>query len=391
MENPMVMRKVTGIIIALLSATLFANAQSGTDRNKVMEYLQEQQYEEAISYLLPVINKNDPRDLSLLAYTWYQSGKLPEAAATYEKVLALDSTHLSSLQYLATIRMQQDAPLQAIPLFRRITQLRPGNAPAWKQLSFAAFTALQPDSGFVWLQKAWQLNPADPKVVSRLAEEWIERKNYLRADSLVTAFLKNDSLQTTVLMTAARTSFLVKDFSRTAAIGDQLRSLHVISPNTFVYITAACYNIKKYADCISIYDYMLAGNAASENITYYAAISNTALGKYKESNELLQLCITMAKSASLENYYNSVSVNYEQLRQFKPAIAYMDTSWYLSHKPVRQYSIGRMYETGLKNEAAAIKYYKRYLQLYNAGSAEEKDIYRYLRSRINDKQVAAGK
>lgn len=348
-----------------------------------MEYLQDQQYEEAITYLLPKVNIHEPREMALLGYTYYQGGKLTDAADTYEKVLTLDSTFLPALQSLATIRSQQEQYAAAVGLYQRIAQLKPGAAAAWKQLGFAAFMAQMPDSGFVWLQQAYRLNPADARVAARTAEEWMDRKAYPRADSITRVFLEKDSTAAPVLMTAAKAAYMVKDYQRTAGIGEQLQRLNVVSPNTFVYVIAANYMLKKYQTCIDIYHYLLDRNAASESVTYYTALAHTALRQYRESNELLLRCIDFAKSSSLEGYYSSMANNYENMRQFKPALACLDTSWYLSHKPLRQYGMGRIYETGLHNDNAAMKYYKRFLQLYKPGSSpEETEIHQYLQSRI---------
>ncbi|MBC9932992.1 tetratricopeptide repeat protein [Chitinophaga qingshengii] len=362
-----------------LSATA---AAQGIDRNKVMEYLQDQQYDEAVGYLQPKVNPREPRDLSLLAYTYYQGGKLSEAANTYEKVLVLDSTSVPALQYLATIRTQQEQYHEAVTRYERITRLKPASALAWKQLAFSGFIAQLPDSGFAWLQHAYRLNPADARVAARMAEEWIDRKAWQRADSITRAFLAVDSTVSSVLMVAAKTAYLVKDYQRTAIIGEQLQRLNVVSPNTFVYVIAANFSLKKYQTCVELYKYVLDNNAASEHITYYAALAYTALRQYTESNELLERCIGMAKSSSLEDYYGSRSVNYENMRQYKAALANLDTSWYLSRKPLRQYSMGRIYETGLHNDRTAMKYYQRYLQLYKPGSREDEEIYQYLKSRV---------
>lgn len=368
-----------GIIWLIIPLTTLA--QSSVDRNKVMEYLQEQQYDEAIIYLRLNVDPGNPKQLALLGYTLYQSGKINEAADTYEKVLLLDSTHIPALQSLATIRSQQELYPQAQMLYLRLVKLRPQHAPSWKLLSFAAFNASQPDSGFVWLQTAYRLNPMDYRVVARLAEEWIDKQNFELADSIANAYLTRDSVQTTVLMVAAKTAFLNKAYERTIDLGARLRALHLISPNTFSYVTVACYILKKYEDCLDIYEYMRAGNAASENITYYAALGAAALKRYQQSNDLLQLCITMAKSSTLEGYYNSTAANYESMGQYKTAMAYLDTSYYLAKRPLRQYSIGRIYETALHNETTAMKYYKRYLQLYKPGTREENQIYQYLKNR----------
>ncbi|NSL86370.1 hypothetical protein ECE50_005995 [Chitinophaga sp. Mgbs1] len=375
------MKKLAGIISISLMWVI-SNGQSSADSKKVMEYLQEQQYEEAISYLRTSVNVSDARQLALLAYTYMQAGKISEAADTYTGVLTLDSNYIPALQYLGHIRLQQELYTTATVLYKRLVQLRPQHAYSWKQLSFAALAAQQTDSGFIWLQTAWRLNPADAKVTARLAEEWLDRKQYDKADSLVSAFIVRDSMQTNVLMTAVKTSFFKKNYDRTTALGKQLQRMQVISPNTFAYVTTASYILKQYEDCIALYDYLKANNAASEHITYYAALGAAALQRYTQSNELLHLCIGMARSATLESYYNSAAANYESLKQYKTAIAYLDTSYYLSRRPLRQYSIGRIQETAFSNEAAAMKYYRRYMQLYKPGTTEENEIYRYLRSRL---------
>ncbi|SHN37746.1 lipopolysaccharide assembly protein LapB [Chitinophaga sp. CF418] len=369
-------------LLFLLSNTTRTLAQSSVNRNRVMEYLQDQQYDEAIAYLRPAVDSNDARQVALLAYTYYQAGKVPEAVNYYEKVLQLDSNHLTAHQCLAVINLQQERPLTAVEHYKKVVVLRPQSAIAWKQLGFAALTALQQDSGFAWLNKAYSLNPYDPKVVSRLAEEWIEKKRFGAADTLINTFLAIDSSSAIVLMTGARTSYLLKDYQRALILGEKLKQLNISSSNTFIYVSAAAYNLKKYEDCIAVNDYLNARNASSENIIYYAAMAYTQLKKYQESNELLQICINMAKSASLDNYYTGMSINYEALGQYKPAIASLDTAYYMFHQPLKQYSIGRIYDAHLKNDAMATRYYKRYIQLYKGETPEEKEIYNYLKTRI---------
>lgn len=369
------------LLLLLCSATRVL-AQSSVNRNRVMEYLQDQQYDEAIACLRPAVDSNDARQVALLAYTYYQAGKIPEAVHYYEKVLQLDSNHLTAHQCLAVINLQQERPLTAVAHYRKVVLLRPQSAIAWKQLGFAALSAFQQDSGFAWLCKAYTLNPSDARVVSRLAEEWIERKRFGAADTLINTFLAKDSSSAIVLMTGARTAYLLKDYQRTLILGEKLKQLNISSSNTFIYVSAAAYYLKEYEDCIAVNEYLTARNASSENIIYYAAMAYTQLKQYEESNKLLQTCINMAKSPGLDNYYTGMSVNYEALGQYKPAIANLDTAYYMFHQPLKQYSIGRIYDAHLKNDAMATRYYRRYIQLYKGETAEEKEIYNYLKTRI---------
>ncbi len=184
-----------------------------------------------------------------------------------------------------------------------------------------------------------------------------------------------------MLQLAAETSYLRKDYKRTVRLGRILKAEHVLSSYTFSYVVAACYKLEQYKECIDIYEYLEAARETTKNIIYYAAMAYTALNKFKESNDLLKECIKLAKSDMLEVYYNCSSANYESLKQYKPAIACLDSSYYLSRLPIRLYSMGRIYEIGLKNETAASKYYKRYMQSSKPDSGEDRAIYEYLKSR----------
>jgi hypothetical protein len=55
-------------LLFLLCSTTKIIAQSSVNRNRVMEYLQDQQYDEAIAYLKPAVNTADARQRALLAY-----------------------------------------------------------------------------------------------------------------------------------------------------------------------------------------------------------------------------------------------------------------------------------------------------------------------------------
>ena len=370
------------VLILLTTTCNTVIAQQSIDRTLLMEYLQNQQYESAISYLRPKVQDNNVAQLSLLAYTYYLSGKMKDAMTQYERVLQLDSNNVPAHQYLAGMCMQMESPLPAVLHYREIIRLQPNNANAYKQGSFACFAAQQPDTGFAWLQKAYALNPADPKVTARLGEEWIEREQYTLADSILRSFLQKDSLQPTVIMTAVRAAWFLKDYTRCTTLGTQLMDMSIISPNTFSFVTAAWYMLKKYKQCIAVHEYLVANRAQSENIMYYAALAYTELKNYDASNELLTTCIDLATSKSLDSYYTGKSANYEGLHQYKSAMATLDTAYYLFHKPLRQYSIGRIYDVRLKNKPQALLYYKRFMKTADTADPKEADIYKYLRSYV---------
>lgn len=60
-----------GLLLVLLLFSNFTRAQV-IDKEKVMEYLQNQQFEDAITYLLPLYTKGS-RNIQLLNYLGYAS------------------------------------------------------------------------------------------------------------------------------------------------------------------------------------------------------------------------------------------------------------------------------------------------------------------------------
>lgn len=367
------------LILALLPATTIAQ-QTSFSKAIVMDYLQQQQYDEAILYINKNATPQDPSALSLLGYTYNLSGKPDQAAAAYNKWLLIDSTAIQPHLQLATIYTQQDKPSLAIPHYQQLISLQPEKAIYYRQLAFAFSATRQYDTALVYLNKAYTLNPADPKVVARLGEEWVERKQYTTADSILLPYLSKDSMNAFVIIPAIRSAYFQKHYPQTIQLGHRLMEQNLTPPSAMTYVAAACFNSTRYDECIRINEYMTTRQAALEGIIYYAALAYNRLKNYDQSNQLLRLCISMAKSKSLEEYYAAMAGNYELLKQYKQAAANYDTSFYLSHEPLRQYSLGRMYESRLQNKTLATKHYKKYLLLAKPKDEEEQAIYKYVQS-----------
>ncbi|MBP1652008.1 MAG: repeat-containing protein [Bacteroidetes bacterium] len=367
---------IRALLLLLLLPTSRLLAQQA---DSVMEYLQEQDYPRAITYLQAHLDTNNIKQQSLLAYTYYQAGSYSEAVSTYEKVLDLDSTNVSAHQYIANICLNQHATVLAIPHLRRIAALRPNNPVAIRQLSFALLNNDEAEEGFDLLLKAYKLNPADPKTVNRLADERIGQEMYTSADSILNVYLQKDSTQSFITGTAVRCNYYLKNYRNCITLGKYLMQHEVVMQGAMSYVTAASFILKDYQFCIDINTYMENRKSPSEQVMYYAALACSQLKMYEQSNQLLSTCIDLARSKSLPDYYAAMASNNEGLKLYKPAIANMDTAYYLSRAPMHLYSIGRMYDVNMKNQAIAKKYYKRYLQEGDSTDKQEAMIYKYLK------------
>ena len=125
-------------------------------------------------------------------------------------------------------------------------------------------------------------------------------------------------------------------------------------------------------------------DALIEKKAYPQADSILDIGLAKDSlnlSMLLAICLGKAISQTAEWYHNDLAGNYEELKNYKAAIAHYDTAYYLFKDPIMLYNCGRISESLLKNTTMARKYYRLYLSTAHPQSPEEKKAYNYVRRR----------
>ena len=97
-----------------VSMQLTANS-SLYDRLAVLNYIQNQEYDDAIAYLAPIL-KADSGNAGLLGYAgfaYYQTEDYRSAGACYRRLLGLDSNNIPALHYLLLISMN-DHPAESM-------------------------------------------------------------------------------------------------------------------------------------------------------------------------------------------------------------------------------------------------------------------------------------
>ena len=368
-----------GSCLLLLLQTSLAQS-SAVDKIKVMDYFQGQQYEEAIHYLQPILT-NDPSNaqiLGFLGYANYMNDDLADAKKYYEKVIATDSNNIAANQYLAAINNNSD-PDSAQLYTKRLIALQPNKALHYRNMGDLLKRTKQKDSAFAYYNKAYQISPADFRNATSLADILIEKKNFAKADSILEAALQKDSLNITCLRLRIRSAYEAKDYQNVLLPGERLMRLGDVSINALTQLTLSYYNLKLYSNTISVCEYMLQNELEIESVYYYEARAYAKLRDFAKSNDLLQTCLAKAISANAEMYYYNLGQNYEAVNQFALAIKQYDTAFYLFKDPLMKYYCGQIYETNLKNEKQACKYYMQYLQLAKPESPEEKKAYQYVK------------
>jgi tetratricopeptide (TPR) repeat protein len=267
------MRKALFCISASILFISNAMAQTASiDKGKVMDYFQNQQFEEALQYLSPALAA-DSNDLSLLGYigyAYYMNDNKKAAEACYQRMFNLDSTNIPALAYLVQLNMNED---RAMDLTRRLIVLQPQKAVWWRILGELWRRREQPDTALEYLNHAYELAPKDGKNIAALADVLIDKRYYPLADSLLDGALERDSLNISFLRLRIKSAYTAGDYPSVLVPGERL--IRVDEPtavvNPLTWLALSYYDLKRYPDCIRVCEYMLHAGLDLESIYYYDA------------------------------------------------------------------------------------------------------------------------
>lgn len=382
------MKKIRFFILIQAIFICSAHAQSGSvDKNKLMDFFQNQQFDEAINYLIPAANI-DSQNIQLLGYLGYanyMNDNTKAAEKYYQAIFNIDSNNISAIQYLAILN-KNESPDQALQFTRRLINLQPGKAIHCRSMAELFRRKDKKDSALLYYSKAYQLSPKDYKNGIGLADILIGDKLFLKADSIIEAGLDQDSINISFLKLRIRSAYESEDYQNVRVPGERLIRLDEPSLSSLTMVFLSYYKLKVYKDCIRVCEYLLYKDFLAENIFYYEAKAWANLKEFSKSNDLLKTCVSLSISKNAEMYYYNLALNYESLKQYKKAVASYDTAYYLFKNPVMNYNSGRICETNLKNTILAQKYYTEYIAKANPIEADEKKAYAYVKEKWGKKK-----
>jgi tetratricopeptide (TPR) repeat protein len=396
--------KKTLIFLILLSSVVFVgNAQmdssplkstlgtatryaGGVDKDKVMDLFENQQFDEAIGYLSPVL-KADSDNLTVLTYAGYayfMEDNGAAATACYHRLLGVDSNSITGLHYLVLL-LQNSTTAEALGYASRLLALQPVKSVWWRTVGELWRRQQRPDSALAYLQRAYTLAPTDLKTITDLGSVLIDGRAYGQADSLIDLGLQLDSVNVSLLKLRVQGAYWSKHYEEAFVPGERLLRLQEPAVNALEWLSLSYYNLKQYPDCIRVCEGMQELGLDIEAVYYYESRAQAKLKNYSESDSLLYKALSKAISPTAEWYYDDLGDNYESTHDYRRAVAHYDTAFYLFRNPIALYTCGRICETELHEASRARQYFRRYLALARPQTAEEKKVYAYVRKRYGGK------
>ncbi len=345
----------------MLSSRLNAQQANQYNSTTVYQLFQNQDYEKAASYLVSVNKHAENLQYRLdLGYAYYMLNKFSDSKIEYEKAFQTDSTNIQANLYLASIYNRQRLPELALSHYMRMVNMHPDNYRYWQYASSAAYTLNEFDSSFYYITKSYALKPTSSSVVHQYAEALQKKKMTEVAEKVVNTFLETDPTDEIIIAKKIDISFYKNNYADVILWGERLVNTNALTPSAYTKLLFSYLNTGNLDKCIQLYDWLEARNMGNESAKYGAALAYARKKNFTVSNELLQQCLENNILTDAILYLRAKANNYEALKDYKKAIAYYDTSYYIFQKPIDLYFAGTIYDHTLKNKAKATEYYRLY-------------------------------
>ncbi len=355
------------------------------NNEKVVDYIQDQKYAEAASYIRSVYPNEiaDTKLLLRLAYCYYMSGQLSEAEDSYSRVLVRDSTYRPALTYLANIQKRRGNTSKTRDYYLKIARLDSTNFMVYQELADLSLKMNDRVAMFNYLQKANRLNPTDPDVASDYSGLLLKQKKFGKMDTVLDIAMRADTLNIFLIKMRMELASALKNYPLTVSLAEKAIRLGDTDAQTISLLGRSYYYLNRYQKAIDTYAILEnLSNLANEGTFYYTALSYRQLKNIPKSNEYLQKSIVDGISANIPVYYQELSINSEMQKNYRTGITQLDRAETFDAKNIFNYSRARIYDENLGDRVKALKYYKRYVKAYKEDIDQNKDGYVFAVYRI---------
>ena len=377
----------TGLAVLLLSVSGFS--QQAYDRSRLIDLFQNDDYEGAVTWLNSLSGlSGDQRFQSDLGYALYMKGDLERSKAALHAVLAQDPGNQRANLYLARGNEDLDRPDSALVYYLRLTRIVPANFRHWQKAIQLYNGMAMYDSALACSVSGYNHNPASGLLAVQYANALIRRKQTVRADSLVSDFLLRDSGNRDVIIKKIDIASNRSNHREVIHWGEKLLKDSADLTVPFINLAYSYLNVDSVDKSIYICEWLIGNNKAYPQVLYCAALGYARKKDFVQSNKYLDKCLELSILKEAITYYNGKSDNYEELKQYKLAASYHDTSYYIFQKPLDLYYAGRLYDKYLHNPSKAAAYYKRFIkERKTPASSEEIRIFEYIDGYLKGRTV----
>ncbi len=372
--------------LCFLALMPIAGAQEPTtlDREQLIGYFQNQQYEEASQLLKGVITEQtkDARLVQQLAYCYLMTGQLAAAETTYLQAYQLQPNSLPILFQLAAIQQKRGHMARARLYLELAIPIDSANFNVYRRLA-DTYTDEIDSTRIVYLQKAYELKPSDSDVAYDLAMAYKKIKRQDAAYEILKKAMDLDKENLFLMNAMIPLALHQKHYEEVLQLGDYLSDMMELDGGILKDLGMANYRLNRYQKAIAYFKKLEDKEMESENALFYTSLCYLALKDFPNAQKYAQMTINAGISPNTAGNYTLLGMSYEQNQQFSLAASTYKKG--LNYKKERDiyYRLGLLYDLKLKQKVNALTYYRLYLQSKPDPEAEAEQI-AYVKEKVRN-------
>ncbi|MGN8059290.1 tetratricopeptide repeat protein [Pedobacter sp. 22163] len=352
-------------LLALFSLSLAGYTQntSAVDKEKLFDFYQTQRYGDAAQYLKGVYGEevNDFKSLSQIGYCFLMAGNNIEAEKFYSKAYELQPQSLPILFSLGSINTKRGNTEKAKLYYSEIVKIDSNNFNVYKLLANLYSSPKDDSLKLIYLLKANLINPLEGDVATDLAELHAAYQQYEKAYDVLNIAIKGDSDNLVLQRAKLPIANQLKKYNEVIASGEKLLK-DGADAGVIKDVAKAYYYTKKYQKAIDLFKQLEVAVMANEATLYYTSLSYRALKNYPQAAIYTRKTIDEAISPNTSSYYSLLGLVYEENDQLALAGAAYKKGLQFKATSTLYYRLAVFYDTRLKQEKNALKYYNLYLK-----------------------------
>ncbi|MBN2274603.1 MAG: tetratricopeptide repeat protein [Bacteroidales bacterium] len=390
--------KTATCIIAFSLVVLYPLIANGQTKDSVVVYMQQYNYEKAIRLIEKrEADITDPELLYLKGDALKGLNKYNEAAACYKKLFDEDTSNIKLMVDLAECYKSLNLYKKAQQLYEKALQMNPANRYLLQQLAnafymdddyqkAARYYALSItndtvyylvrqlarcydnneliDSALLYYHKTLLLNPNDESSVSRLANLYINRKEFNKAIQMADSFLKIDSTGSKISRLSGYAHFLNKDY----AVSAERFKYCLLQNDTSVFVIKflgySLFEMKQYGEAKDFLEKAFLQDSLNTDLCYTLGLSCDLSYYKKQAIEYLHKAIELITPSTsfLSRVYQDLATAYTGYYKYPEALDnYMKAYDLTPGDTLLLYKIGSHYDNWMKDYNMALHYYQKFM------------------------------
>ena len=352
-------------LLALVGLSLAGYAQntSAVDKEKLFDFYQTQRYADAAQYLKGVYGEevNDFKTLSQIGYCFLMAGNNVEAEKFYSKAYTLQPQNLPILFSLGSINNKRGNTEKAKLYYGEIVKIDSNNFNVYKLLANLYSSPKDDSLKLIYLLKANQINPLEGDVATDLAEAHAAYQQYEKAYDVLNIAIKGDSDNLVLQRAKLPIANQLKKYDEVITSGEKLLK-DGADAGVIKDVAKAYYYTRMYQKSIDLFKQLELAAMENEATLYYTSLSYRALKNYPQAAIYTRKTIDEAISPNTSSYYSLLGLVYEENNQLALASTAYKKGLQFKATATLYYRLAVFYDTRLKQEKNALKYYNLYLK-----------------------------